>query len=56
MKIMYLRNDVKIKDFYKLFSWCQNIRIGDNELSEQGIIQLFHGSEDNRLFKKIRFP
>lgn len=43
------------EDFYKLFSWCQNIRIGDNELSEQGIIQLFHGSEDNRLFKKIRF-
>ncbi len=43
------------EDFYKLFSWCENIRIGDNELSEQGIIQLFHGSEDNKLFKKIRF-
>jgi len=43
------------EDFYKLFSWCENIRIADNELSEQGIIQLFHGSEDNRLFKKLRF-
>ena len=51
--------DNKITDIedelYKLFDWCKNVVISGNPLSKEGIVRLFQGTENNRLFKKLRF-
>jgi len=51
--------DNKITDvedeLYKLLDWCKNIVISSNPLNQEGIIRLFQGTENNKLFKKLRF-
>jgi Ran GTPase-activating protein (RanGAP) involved in mRNA processing and transport len=42
-------------DFYELFNWLKVIEISDNPLSQSGIIRIFQGSENNRLFKNLKF-
>ena len=51
--------DNKINDIddelYKLLDWCKNVTLSSNPLSKEGIIKLFKGTENNRLFKEMRF-
>ena len=42
-------------DFNALFDWLKIIKIADNPLYPAAIIKLFHGTANNRLFKKLRF-
>ena len=42
-------------DFYELFNWLKVIEISDNPLTQSGIIRIFQGSENNRLFKSLKF-
>ena len=42
-------------DFYDLFNWLKTIKISENPLTQSGIIRIFQGSENNRLFKNLRF-
>ena len=41
-------------EFYELFDYLPVINIAANKISNEGIIRVFHGTEDNNLFKKIR--
>jgi Ran GTPase-activating protein (RanGAP) involved in mRNA processing and transport len=43
------------EELYKLLNWCKNIVISSNPLSKEGIIRLFQGTENNKLFKSLRF-
>ncbi len=43
------------EDFYSLFNWLKTIKISDNPLKPNEIIKLIKASENNRLFKKLRF-
>ena len=42
-------------ELFDLFTWLEYIKIADNPLSKNGIMQLFKATEKNRLFKKMRF-
>ena len=41
-------------DFYELFSKLAFINIAANKLSPKALIRIFHGTEDNKLFKSLR--
>ena len=43
------------EELYKLLDWCKNVTISSNPLSKEGIIKLFQGTENNKLFKDLRF-
>ena len=43
------------EELYTLLNWCKNIVISSNPLSKEGIIRLFQGTENNKLFKSLRF-
>ena len=41
-------------ELYEIYDYLSYINIAANKISNSGIIRLFHGTEDNKLFKKIR--
>ena len=43
------------EELYKLLDWCKKIVISANPLSKEGIMRLFQGTENNKLFKYLRF-
>ena len=43
------------EDLYNLLGWCKNVVLSVNPISNQGIIRLFQGTENNRLYKNTRF-
>lgn len=43
------------EELYKLLDWCKNVIISSNPLSKEAIIRLFQGTENNKLFKSLRF-
>ena len=43
------------EELYKLLNWCKSVVISSNPLSKEGIIRLFQGTENNKLFKSLRF-